>query len=344
MQQVWITATGGPEVLELREAPDPVPGSGEVCVRIEAAGINFADLLARQGLYPDAPPLPVVVGYEVGGTVNRVGPGVEGFAPGDPVLALTRFGGYSSMVCVPAVQVYHRPASMSAEEGAAVPVNYLTAFQAMVLMGGLRRPEERGGARQRVLVHGASGGVGSAAADLGRLYDAELFGTSSPAKHDYVRARGYDHAIDYRTGDWVAEVRDRTDGRGVHLVLDPIGGDHWRKSFACLAPSGRVVLYGFSAMAGSGRLGALLEVLRVPWLHFNPLRLISANQGVLGVNLGHLWHVGDEVRRWGEQLLRYYEQGHLRPHVDRTFPLAEAAAAHRYIEERRNTGKVLLTP
>ncbi len=344
MQQVWITRTGGPEVLELREAADPRPGPGEVCIRVEAAGVNFADLMARYGLYPDAPPLPAVVGYEVGGTVERVGADVAGFAAGDAVFAMTRFGGYSSMVCVPAGQVFRRPARMTAEEGAALPVTYLTAFQAMVLMGGLRRADERGGKRQRVLVHGASGGVGTAAADLGKLYDVELFGTASPAKHDYARARGYHHLLDYRHPGWPAALMDLTGGHGVHLALDPIGGASWTKSLACLAPTGRLVIFGFSALAGGGRLGVLRQMLRVPWLKFNPFRLMSKNQGVLGVNLGHLWHVGEDVRGWALQLLRYYEQGHLRPHVGKVFPLAEAAAAHRYIEDRKNTGKVLLKP
>ncbi|MDX1530800.1 MAG: zinc-binding dehydrogenase [Rhodothermales bacterium] len=344
MQQVWITEAGAPEVLELREAPTPEPGPGAVLVRVEAAGINFADILARQGLYPDAPPLPAVVGYEVGGVVEAVGAGVERFAPGDAVLALTRFGGYASHALVPEVQAYKRPEGMSAAVGASIPVNYLTAYQAMVVMGGLRHAQELGGSRMRVLVHGASGGVGTAAADLGRIYGVELFGTASPHKHGYVRERGYDHAINYRDHDWLAEVQALTDGRGVDLVLDPIGGAHWKESFRALAPTGRVVIFGFSAAAGKGKLGALREVLRVPWRRFLPFYLINANRGVLGVNLGHLWDIGDEVARWSRKLLQYYERGQIRPHVDRAFPLAEAAAAHRYIEDRRNVGKVVLEP
>ena len=343
MRQVWIPKTGGPEVLVVREAPDPAPGAGEVLIAVEAAGVNFADVLARQGLYPDAPPLPAVVGYEVGGTVAAVGAGVASVAVGDPVLALTRFGGYASHVVAPANAVYRRPAGMSAEVGAAIPVNYLTAFQMMVVMGSVR-PAEDLGYRMRVLVHGASGGVGTACADLGKVYGVELFGTASPGKHDYVRSRGYDHAIDYRGRDFVAEIRRLTGGKGVDLVLDAVGGAHWGRSLSALAPSGRLVAYGVSSAAGKGKLGLVKAVLGMPWLRASPLALIGANKGVLGVNLGHLWGVPERVAAWTGRLMDLYAEGAIRPHVDRVVPFAEAAEAHRHLESRRNVGKVLLRP
>ena len=344
MIQVWIPKTGAPGVLEIREAPDPTPGTGQVLIAVEASGINFADILARQGLYPDAPDLPAVVGYEVAGTVAGVGEGVTGFSEGDRVVAMTKFGGYSSMLAPSEKGVFKRPEAMSAEIGAAIPVNYLTAFQLMVVMGGIRHAQELGGNRVKVLVHGAAGGVGTAAADLGKIYGVELFGTASPGKHDYLRERGYVHAIDYRTGDWVAEVMNITDGRGVDLILDPIGGGHWKKSFEALAATGRLAVYGFSAATGKGKLGFMREGLRIPFRRFLPLSLLNRNQGVLGVNLGHLWDQADEMRNWVKKLLSYYERGDIRPHVDRVFPFAEAAEAHAYIEARKNIGKVLLEP
>lgn len=344
MRQVWIPRTGAPDVLEVREAPDPAPGPGEVLVAVEAAGVNFADVLARQGLYPDAPALPAVVGYEVAGTVAGLGDGVEGLVEGDPVIALTRFGGYSSHVIAPAAAVFPRPAGMSAEDGAAIPVNYLTAFQMMVVMGSVRHARELGGRRMRVLVHGASGGVGTACADLGVIYGVELFGTASPGKHDYVRQRGYHHAIDYRHDDFVEEVLDLTGGEGVDLVLDPIGGEHWSRSLDALAPSGRLVVYGVSTVTGGGRLALAQMALKVPWLRTSPFALMNANHGVLGVNLGHLWEARDRVAGWARTLLAYAEVGKVKPHVDRVFSFDEAAEAHRYIEERKNRGKVLLRP
>jgi len=344
LKQIWISRAGPPSVLEVREAADPVPGPGQVRLAVEAAGVNFADLLARQGVYPDAPKLPAVVGYEVAGTVDALGPGVSAFREGDPVLALTRFGGYSSAVVLPEQAVFRRPAGMTAEVGAALPVTYLTAFQTLVVMGGLRHANELGGRRMRVLVHGASGGVGTACADLGRIYGAELFGTASPGKHDYVRERGYDHAIDYRQADWAAEVRRLTDGHGVDLVLDPIGGKHWGESFGVLAPTGRIVLFGVSSVSGKGKLGLLRMALGIPWKTFNPLHLIRTNKGVLGVNLAHLWGEAERVGQWVRKLLSYYERGQVRPFVDRAFPFERAAEAHAYVEGRKNTGKVVLVP
>ncbi|NNF58914.1 MAG: zinc-binding dehydrogenase, partial [Rhodothermaceae bacterium] len=273
-----------------------------------------------------------------------LGDGVTDFVEGDPVIALTRFGGYSSMIAAPKPAVFKRPEGMSAEVGAAIPVNYLTAFQMMVVMGSVRHAQELGGRRMRLLVHGASGGVGTAAGDLGQIYGAELFGTASPSKHDYVRERGYDHAIDYRTGDWVAEVLALTDGQGVDLVLDPIGGNHWAKSFEVLSPTGRLALYGISSVTGGGKLDLAKMALSIPWRRFSPLSLINRNLGVLGVNLGHLWGMADEIGRWGRKLISYYEQDKIRPHVDKAFPFDRAAEAHAYIEARKNVGKVVLVP
>ena len=343
MQQIWIPRTGAPDVLDLRDAPDPTPGPGEVLVEVEATGVNFADILARQGIYPDAPPLPTVVGYEVAGRVASVGEGAR-LGVGADVVALTRFGGYASHVVVPEVAVFERPENVSAEDGAAIPVNYLTAYQMMVVMGSVRHARELGGRRVRVLVHGASGGVGTACGDLGKVYGAELFGTASPGKHGYVRERGYHHAIDYRNDDFVAEVMDLTGGQGVDLVLDAVGGTHWSRSLDALAPSGRLVVYGVSAATGKGKLGLAKLTASVPWVRTSPFALMNANLGVLGVNLGHLWDVRDRVAGWARVLMGYAAKGQIRPHVDRVFGFDQAAQAHQYIEDRKNRGKVLLRP
>ena len=156
MRQIWITKAGRPETLVVKQAPDPEPRAGEVRIRVEASGVNFADIMGRMGLYPDCPPIPVVVGYEVGGRVDAVGTGADPNWIGRDVFAVTRFGGYSDVVCVPEIQVFARPSGMSAFEGAALPVNYLTAWQLVVVMGGLK-------AGETMLVHSAGGGVGIAA-------------------------------------------------------------------------------------------------------------------------------------------------------------------------------------
>jgi NADPH:quinone reductase-like Zn-dependent oxidoreductase len=337
MRSVWIPRIGPPDVLEVRDVPDPHAGPGEVRVRVRASGVNFADCMARMGLYPDAPKLPCVVGYEVAGTIDEVGAGVEGIAPGAAVLTPTRFNGYAEMVVVPATQVVPLPEGMSFEEGAALPVNYLTAILMLEILAHVR-------AGERVLVHGAAGGVGLAAVQLSLLHGAEVIGTASASKHAALRAAGVTHVIDYRTGDFEAEVRRVTGGRGVDVVLDPIGGAHLRRSYRVLAPLGRLVAFGFSAAApGTSRrvLTALWQVLRMP--RFSPVTLMNDNRAVMGVNLGHLWDDTALLRAQLTTLIEYYRAGKIRPTVGRTFPLVEAAAAHAYIQGRQNVGKVVLT-
>ncbi len=338
MRSVWIPRIGGPEVLELRETPDVHPGPGEVRIHVAAAGVNFADVMARMGLYPDAPKLPCVVGYEVAGTVDEIGPGVSGVAIGDRVLAPTRFRGYAELVVVPAVQVAALPAGMSFEEGAAIPVNYLTAILMLEVLGNVRRGD-------RVLIHGAGGGVGLAAVQLCRIYGAEIIGTASAAKHAALRAAGVAHAIDYRTQDFVTETKRVTGGKGADVVLDPIGGAHLRRSYRALAPLGRLVGYGVSSMAPSTSrriLPALWQLVRMP--RFGLVRLMNENHGVLGFNLGHLWDEMERLRVYLEKILAYARDGQVRPTVAATFPLAEAARAHAFLQARANVGKAVLVP
>ena len=338
MQQIVITKFGGPEVLKLEERPDQQADSGIVVIRVKAAGVNFADILARKGLYPDAPPTPCVVGYEVAGEIMSVGAGVEGMQIGQPVVALTRFGGYADCVRVPQEQVFPKPAALSFEEAAAVPVAYLTAYQLIMVMGALR-PEEA------VLIHNAGGGVGLASLDLAKKIGAKTYGTASAHKHDFLRQRGLDFPIDYRNRDWRKELLALTEGRGVELVLDAFGGSHFRKSYKVLRSSGRLGMYGISSATQSrlaGGLRLLQNVVQMPL--FSPVALMNRNRSVFGVNLGHMWHEREKVRHWLLEILQGVAQGWARPHVDKVFALSEAGEAHAYIEARRNTGKVLLRP
>jgi len=340
MRQIWIPKAGPPEVLELREAPDPLPKRGELRIRVEASGVNFADIVGRLGQYPDLPPMPVVVGYEVAGRVDAVGEDVGEDWVGRDVLALTRFGGYADVLCVPEAQAHARPPGMSAEAGAAIPVNYLTAWQLIRVMGGLR-PEET------VLVHSAGGGVGIAAIQIARWIGARVFGTASAGKHEALRKLGVEACIDYRSEDFEARVAELTRGRGVELVLDAVGGRSFKKSFRALAPSGRLGMFGISS-AATGKEPSKLSLLRtvagMPWLQFNPVSLMNRNKGVFGVNLGHLWDEVDRVNGWLESILELHGEGAIRPVVDATFPFERAAEAHHYIQDRRNFGKVLLVP
>jgi len=336
MRQMVIPRHGGADVFEAREAPDPVPGPGEIRIRVRAAGINFADILARIGLYPDAPKPPVVVGYEVAGVVDAVGHGVIHPHEGDRVVALTRFGGYADYVVVPASQAYRFPDRLSDAEAAAVPVTYLTAAIALYRMAALT-------AGETVLVHNAGGGLGIAATQLARLRRATIIGTASAGKHDALRSFGVEHAIDYRHADVEAEVRRFTKGRGVDVILDPIGGSSFGASYRMLAPLGRLVMLGISSMSGEKR--NTWRVLRSWWgmKAFDPLSLINRNRGVFGLNVGHLWDEPRQLQPLMQLMMTELGGGRLEPIVARTFPLERVADAHRFIQNRSNIGKVVLT-
>jgi NADPH:quinone reductase-like Zn-dependent oxidoreductase len=337
MRQIVIVKHGPPEVLLPREAPDPTPGDGEVRIAVRAAGVNFADVLARIGFYPDAPKPPVVVGYEVAGVVDAVGRSVTGFHAGDPVVALTRFGGYASSVLVPAASAFPKPPQIDDVEAASIPVNYLTALIALYRFANLA-------AGETVLIYGAGGGVGIAGTQLAKLRNAVVVGTASAGKIDAIRKLGVDHPIDHQHEDVPAEVRRLTAGRGADVILDPIGGRNFAVSYRLLAPLGRLVLYGVSSIAPGERrslLHGLRTLLTMPV--FRPLSLMNRNRAVMGLNLGHLWNEVQPLRTAMELLLEDVSAGRLRPVVAKTFPLERAADAHRYLQSRANIGKVVLT-
>jgi NADPH:quinone reductase-like Zn-dependent oxidoreductase len=296
--------------------------------------------MGRMGMYPDLPRMPVVVGYEVGGRIDAVGPEVTPDWIGADVLALTRFGGYSDVVCVPEAQVFVRPDGMDVAQGAALPVNYLTAWQLVRVMGSLH-------AGETMLVHSAGGGVGIAAIQIAKRLGAHVIGTASAGKHERLHKLGVDHCIDYTREDFEARVREITAGRGVELILDAVGGDSFKKSFRALAPTGRLGMFGLSAAAtGKQRswLGFAKAAARMPWFQFTPLTLMNDNKCVFGVNVGHLWGEIDRITGWMEELLRLYREGVVKPVVAASFSFAEAPKAHHYIQDRKNFGKVLLTP
>jgi synaptic vesicle membrane protein VAT-1 len=339
MRAIWIKKYGGPEVLEVREEPDPVPRAGEVRVRVRAAGLNFSDIMARQGLYPDAPKPPCVVGYEASGVVDALGEGAREHRVGARVIVLTRFGGHADTVCVPENQVRPMPDGMTFEEGAALPVVYVTAYHILFRVAPLRP-------NTSVLIHMAGGGVGLAALQLCRTVPGVItFGTASASKHPMLRDHGCRYPIDYRTTDYVAEVKKQTQGAGVDLVMDPLGGEDWRKGYDLLRPAGTLVAFGFANMA-SGEKRNLLHVVRnflaVP--KFSPMNLMDHNRAVAGVNMGHLWREATMMLGEIDALLALYQDGKIRPTIDSVFRFDDAAAAHRRMHERKNVGKIVLVP
>jgi NADPH:quinone reductase-like Zn-dependent oxidoreductase len=219
---------------------------------------------------------------------------------------------------------------------AALPVSYLTAYLMLYICGRLQPGEH-------VLIHGAAGGVGLAAVQLARLRQAKIYGTAAASKHAFLRQQGVQHTIDYYHYDVPTVVHGFTAGRGVDIVLDPLGGRSFAQSYTVLAPLGRLIMFGASRISPGPRrrpLAALWHVLCMP--RFHPLRLINDNKAVIGVHLGRLWAHTAMLREVMHTLLQLYEQGEIRPVIAHTFPLVEAAAAHRYLQERRNIGKVLL--
>ena len=337
MRQVWITRVGDPSVLQVREAADPTPGAGEVRVQVEAAGVNFADVMARMGLYPDAPPLPAVVGYEVAGTIDAVGDGVDAARVGERVVAMVRFGGYSSAVVAPSTQVVRRPDTMDAATGAALPVVYATAWMMIEEMGRVR-------AGDRVLVHSAGGGVGLAALDLLLRRGAVAVGVASQGKHATLLERGYARVVDGRA----RPIEEAFAGEpGFDLILDPVGGASWASGLRLLRAGGRLACFGFSAN-NDGETRNLFRVARnlaaVPWWALSPVGLMNANKGVLGVNMGHLWDEGPRVTGWLREVLALWEEGVVRPAIHAEVPFDRAPEAHQILHGRRNLGKVLLRP
>jgi len=336
MKAIVIERHGGPEVLKLKELPSPEPGTGEVCVRVRAVGINFADLFSRLGLYPDAPKPPFTPGLEASGEIEALGGDVRGLDRGQRVMLLARSGGYAEKIGVPATQAIEIPAGMTFEQAAALPVNYLTAYHMLYYMANVRKGE-------RVLIHAAAGGVGLAAIELCRTAGAEIFATAGGAKFEFLRARGVERLVDYRSQDFEWEIRRMTNGEGVDIVLDAVGGETLAKSYRLLRPAGRLMTFGFSAAMAGPRINyfkAGLAFLHKP--RFDPLRMMRENRAVMGVHLGHL--PPKILREEYKGLFNFFADGRIRPYVGRTFPLAEAAAAHRYMHERKNIGKVLLIP
>jgi NADPH:quinone reductase-like Zn-dependent oxidoreductase len=332
MKAVVITKHGGPGVLQVQERPDPTVGPGQVRIEVAAAGINFADVMARLGFYPDAPKTPCVVGYEVAGTVIELGAGVDAFSVGQRVFASTQFGGYASQVVAQATDVVELVDALSFEQGAAIPVNYGTAWAGLIGYGNVQGGE-------RVLIHSAGGGVGIAATQIAKRAGAEVYGTASPGKHARCVELGVDHAIDYTQPGWE---------RGLpkfDLIMDAIGGKSFRRSYEMLRPGGRLVAFGASAVVAGERrnpITALRTIARMP--RFNMVKQMSESKAVIGLNMLSLWKDRGTLEPWIAPMRELIDDGTVAPVIAGSFSFEDAGAAQNMITERRNVGKVVLTP
>jgi NADPH:quinone reductase-like Zn-dependent oxidoreductase len=281
--------------------------------------------MARVGLYPDAPKLPAVVGYEVAGVRADTG---------ERVIAGTHFGGYQSRVVVEEKDVVALPERLSFEQGAAIPVNYATAWAGLVRYGGLQ-------AGERVLIQAAAGGVGIAATQIAKRYGAVVHGTASAAKHDAIREQGVDVAHDYRQKGWERGLEGSFD-----LVLDAIGGASFNRSYGLLRAGGRLVAFGASSVAQGQKknlVKAAPQALRMV-RGFDLIKQMSASKAVIGLNMLRLWEDRGTLKPWISELTELMDDGTIRPVVSDVVPFDRAPEAHRVIAERRNVGKVVLVP
>ena len=334
-QAIFITRVGPPDSLELRDVPMPSLQPDQVLLQAHAVGVNFADVVARRGMYPDAPKRPFVPGYEVAGTIQDIGQDVECVAPGQRVVAMTHFGAYARVVAVPANVVLPMPEGMPFVDAAAMPLNFTTAYHSLFHTGLVHE-------RSRVLIHAAAGGVGLAAVQFAQNAGAEVFGTAgSQPKIDFLREFGVQHAINYRKEDFAAKVMQLTQNEGLDIILDSVGGGQLRKDLRLLRANGRLVSLGVASLMGKNKLRVLLEILKFP--RPNTLRLLQNSQGVYGVNLNKLIGYPDLLRSVLQKSIDLYAQGVVKPVIAQTFPFEQAAAAHRMMENRGNIGKIVLT-
>jgi 2-desacetyl-2-hydroxyethyl bacteriochlorophyllide A dehydrogenase len=335
MRKVVYPKAGGVDSIEIVEAEDPIPGPGEVCVRVHRAGINFAELMMRQGLYGSNPDFPFTPGYEASGIVIEVGEGVDRVKDGDRVLAMTGFGGYSEKVVLDAGRVVPIPDSISFDQAAAMPVTYGTAFHMLVHLGKLSKGET-------VLIHHAAGGVGTAVAQICEAFGASLVvGTASGPKRDFVESMGM-RFVDRETEDFVQVCKEMTEGKGVHHAIDPVGGSHLMRSYKAMRGGGKLYYFGASA-AVRGQSRSRIAELKLWWgmPRFDPLKMMNSNKSVFGVHMGLL---DDETIFSGhlEELSGMLLDGKIDPVIDSVWRFEEVSGAQMHIHDRKNRGKVLL--
>lgn len=336
MKAIVLNRHGGPEVLRVREVPDPQPGAGQVRVRVEAIGVNYAEVLSRKGLYGWAPAMPYTPGMEATGTIDAVGAGVEGRAVGERVIVGAQYGAYAERIVVPHQQALAAIPGFSVEENAAIGVNYLTAWVALMEMARLRPSD-------RVLVTAAAGGVGTAAVQIATRFGCATVGMAgSDAKLQQIRALGAEAAVNYRRADFQARLGEAAGPGRFDVVLEVVGGDVFRAVWLVTAPFGRVVVAGFASLA-------LQKWNPLSWLRtWRDLpragirTLAPASHGFMATHLGYLLDDPPRLTRIWRELVAFIEMHGIRPVVGATFPFGQMPEAHRLMESRNSVGKIVV--
>ena len=336
MKAIVLDRHGGPGVLRVRDVPDPEPGAGQVRVRVEAIGVNYAEVLSRKGLYGWAPAMPYTPGMEAAGTIDALGAGVQGRTVGERVIVGAQHGAYAERMVVPEPQALPAVAGFSTEENAAIGVNYLTAWVALVEMARLRPTD-------RVLVTAAAGGVGTAAVQIAARFGCATVGMAgSDAKLQQIRALGAEAAVNYRGAGFESRLREAAGPAGFDVVLEVVGGEVFRAVWPVLAPFGRVVVAGFASLA-------LQKWNPLSWLRTwrdlpraDIRSLAPASAGLMATHIGYLLDDPPRLTRiWGELMAFVAAQG-IRPVVGATFSFGQMAEAHRLMESRRSVGKIVV--
>ena len=336
MKSIILTKYGAPEVLEVKNLNDISPLDNQVRIKVHYAGINFAEIMARMKLYPGGPKPGSILGGEVSGIIDKIGKDVKDFRIGDKVMGLTLSGSYSSQACINEESIIPLPKNFTLEEAAAFPVTYITAYMMMFDLGNLQEGDT-------FLIHGAGGGVGTAAIQLAKTKNIKVIGTSSAWKHEQLIKMGVDKCIDYNKADTEKEIMTFTNGKGVDLIIDPIGAENWKVSYRVLAKMGKLIIYGDQNLVKGDKLKPLVamkEMYSMP--KYKPMDLMANNKAVMGYHLGrfngHEW----KVKRSINNLIKLVNENDLHPIIDSKFSFEDSPKAHRHIQNRKNFGKVLL--
>lgn len=338
MKAIWIEGKGSVENLKIKDCEIPTLKDEEVLIKVKAFGLNFADVLARLGLYPDAPRFPFIPGYEVSGEVEDVGKAVHGLRKGDRVLAITAFGGYAEYAVASELAVRKIPEQMSWSEAAALPVNALTAYVALIQRGHLQEGE-------RVFIQAAAGGVGLCAVQMAKIKRALIIGTAGgKEKCDFLQDFGVDHVIDYKDRDYEHVILNLTQNQGVDLILDSLGGHHLKKALRLLRANGRLCAIGVASMLQDGErklLNMAKEYLQTP--RMLPYELMMKDQSFIGINLKRLSEQKPAaLAQCFQEILQWVEEGKLKPILSKTYRMDEIQAAHQFLQERKSIGKVVI--
>ena len=337
MRAAFLVKYGASQsAFEVRETEKPSPSPDQVLIKVEAFGLNFADVMARLGLYKAAPPLPAILGYDVVGHVESCGSKISDLQVGDRVVAFTRFGGYAEYALAEKEMAQKVPDAMPAGEVVALATQYSTAYFLVHTMANIQEGD-------RVLIHAAAGGVGTALTQMALLKNCMVFGTcSSPEKMEYLKNNGVHHPINYVAGDFEKKISSINKGAGLDVVFDPVGGTSTRKGFRLLGAGGRLLTYGVSSMNKNTSFLGKLKVL-FQFGIYHPIQFLGASKGIIGVNM---LKVGEErpekVASAMKAVIDLVDKGRLKPFVGGEFGVEQLGEAHQFLESRKSKGKIVV--